>query len=131
MHQTRRGVEFSPPVLQGMRVVNLVGFGRGHGFLGELLALAKPFGDVVKHLVLDVRPEVKPCPSLTVEHTPVIYHNPFPKMCDGLIQHYTVGTVCPMRVKGAVVLRLVHLLVMSLVDFGFTPGGQLGVIFGG
>ncbi|CAL8262503.1 unnamed protein product [Lota lota] len=41
----------------GMRVVNLVGFRRGYGFLGELLALAKPFGDVVKHLVLDLRPE--------------------------------------------------------------------------
>ena len=49
-----------------MRVVNLVGFRRGYGFLGELLALAKPFGDVVKHLVLDLRPEVKPCSTLTV-----------------------------------------------------------------
>ena len=74
MHLTGRGVEFSPSVLQGMRVVNLVGFRRGYGFLGELLALAKPFGDVVKHLVLDLRPEVKPpapAPHSTVEHAPV------------------------------------------------------------
>jgi len=48
-----------------MRVVNLVGFRRGYGFLRELLALAKPFGDVVKHLVLDLRPEVRPCSTLT------------------------------------------------------------------
>ncbi|XP_056151171.1 matrin 3-like 1.2 [Lampris incognitus] len=41
----------------GMRVVNIVGFRRGYGFLNELLALAKPFGKVVKHLVLDLRPE--------------------------------------------------------------------------
>ncbi|XP_008301671.1 matrin 3-like 1.2 [Stegastes partitus] len=45
---TRRG---------GMRVVNIVGFRRGHNFLNELLGLAKPFGKVVKHLVLDLRPE--------------------------------------------------------------------------
>ncbi|XP_069029707.1 matrin 3-like 1.2 [Embiotoca jacksoni] len=41
----------------GMRVVNIVGFRRGHNFLNELLGLAKPFGTVVKHLVLDLRPE--------------------------------------------------------------------------
>ncbi|KAM9357347.1 matrin 3-like 1.2 [Symphorus nematophorus] len=41
----------------GMRVVNIVGFRRGYRFLNELLALAKPFGKVVKHLVLDLRPE--------------------------------------------------------------------------
>uniref|UniRef100_UPI0037E809CE matrin 3-like 1.2 isoform X2 n=1 Tax=Semicossyphus pulcher TaxID=241346 RepID=UPI0037E809CE len=45
---TRRG---------GMRVVNIVGFRRGYKFLDELLGLAKPFGKVVKHLVLDLRPE--------------------------------------------------------------------------
>lgn len=43
---------------QGMRVVNIVGFRRGYKFLNELLGLAKPFGEVVKHLVLDLRPEV-------------------------------------------------------------------------
>ncbi|XP_072251223.1 matrin 3-like 1.2 isoform X2 [Leuresthes tenuis] len=41
----------------GMRVVNIVGFRRGYNFLNELLGLAKPFGNVVKHLVLDLRPE--------------------------------------------------------------------------
>ncbi|TKS65458.1 Matrin-3 [Collichthys lucidus] len=41
----------------GMRVVNVVGFRRGYNFLSELLGLAKPFGNVVKHLVLDLRPE--------------------------------------------------------------------------
>ncbi|KAG7219137.1 hypothetical protein INR49_019299 [Caranx melampygus] len=41
----------------GMRVVNIVGFRRGYNFLSELLGLAKPFGKVVKHLVLDLRPE--------------------------------------------------------------------------
>nr|XP_020449737.1 matrin-3-like [Monopterus albus] len=41
----------------GMRVVNIVGFRRGYNFLNELLALAKPFGKVLKHLVLDLRPE--------------------------------------------------------------------------
>eukprot|EP00066_Takifugu_rubripes_P026571 XP_011615837.1 PREDICTED: matrin-3-like [Takifugu rubripes] len=41
----------------GMRVVNIVGFRRGYNFLNELLALAKPFGKVVKHLVLDLRAE--------------------------------------------------------------------------
>ncbi|RVE67602.1 hypothetical protein OJAV_G00104560 [Oryzias javanicus] len=41
----------------GMRVVNIVGFRRGYNFLNELLNLAKPFGKVVKHLVLDLRPE--------------------------------------------------------------------------
>ncbi|KAM9850179.1 matrin 3-like 1.2 [Aulostomus maculatus] len=45
---TRRG---------GMRVVNIMGFRRGFNFLEELLGLAKPFGKVVKHLVLDLRPE--------------------------------------------------------------------------
>lgn len=44
---------------QGMRVVNIVGFRRGYNFLNELLALAKPFGRVVKHLVLDLRAEVE------------------------------------------------------------------------
>uniref|UniRef100_A0A671UB95 Matrin 3-like 1.1 n=1 Tax=Sparus aurata TaxID=8175 RepID=A0A671UB95_SPAAU len=42
---------------QGMRVINIVGFRRGYNFLNELLGLAKPFGKVVKHLVLDLRPE--------------------------------------------------------------------------
>ncbi|KAA0709209.1 Matrin-3 [Triplophysa tibetana] len=41
----------------GLRVVNVVGFKRGFGYLEEILALAKPFGTVVRHLVLDVRPE--------------------------------------------------------------------------
>ncbi|KAM6953201.1 matrin 3-like 1.2 [Aplochiton taeniatus] len=41
----------------GLRVVNILGFKRGYGFLNELLSLAKPFGTVVKHLVLDLRPE--------------------------------------------------------------------------
>ncbi|XP_052005559.1 matrin-3-like isoform X1 [Xyrauchen texanus] len=41
----------------GLRVVNVVGFKRGYGYLDEVLALAKPFGRVVRHLVLDVRPE--------------------------------------------------------------------------
>lgn len=44
--------------MQGLRVVNVVGFKRGFGYLDEILALAKPFGTVVRHLVLDVRPEV-------------------------------------------------------------------------
>lgn len=41
----------------GMRVVNIVGFRRGYNFRNEILALAKPFGKVVKHLILDLRPE--------------------------------------------------------------------------
>ncbi|CAN9514638.1 unnamed protein product [Ophioblennius macclurei] len=41
----------------GMRVVNIVGFRRGYNFLNELLGLARPFGKVVRHLVLDLRPE--------------------------------------------------------------------------
>ncbi|XP_064874405.1 matrin-3-like [Oncorhynchus nerka] len=41
----------------GLRVVNVVGFKRAYGFLNKILALAKPFGTVVQHLVLDVRPE--------------------------------------------------------------------------
>ncbi|KAM6923509.1 matrin 3-like 1.2 [Xenentodon cancila] len=41
----------------GMRVVNIIGFRRGYNFMDELLGLAKPFGKVVKHLVLDLRPE--------------------------------------------------------------------------
>ncbi|MEQ2192606.1 hypothetical protein XENOCAPTIV_014257, partial [Xenoophorus captivus] len=44
---------------EGMRVVNILGFRRGYNFLNEMLALAKPFGKVVKHLVLDLRPEVR------------------------------------------------------------------------
>ncbi|XP_029962349.1 matrin 3-like 1.2 [Salarias fasciatus] len=46
--QTKRG---------GMRVVNIVGFRRGYNFLNELLGLARPFGKVIRHLVLDLRPE--------------------------------------------------------------------------
>ncbi|XP_037318258.2 matrin 3-like 1.2 [Pungitius pungitius] len=45
---TRRG---------GMRVVTIVGFRRGYNFMNALQGLAKPFGKVVKHLVLDLRPE--------------------------------------------------------------------------
>ncbi|TRY97457.1 hypothetical protein DNTS_008199 [Danionella cerebrum] len=41
----------------GLRVVNVVGFKRAFGYLQEILALSKPFGTVVRHLVLDVRPE--------------------------------------------------------------------------
>uniref|UniRef100_A0A1A8N1M4 Matrin 3-like 1.1 n=1 Tax=Nothobranchius pienaari TaxID=704102 RepID=A0A1A8N1M4_9TELE len=41
----------------GMRVVFISGFRKGFNFVHELLALAKPFGKVVKHLVLDLRPE--------------------------------------------------------------------------
>lgn len=51
-----------PVCPQGMRVVNIVGFRRGYSFLNELLALAKPFGKVVKHLVLDLRAEVERWP---------------------------------------------------------------------
>lgn len=39
-------------------MVNILGFRRGYKFLDELLGLATPFGKVVKHLVLDWRPEV-------------------------------------------------------------------------
>ncbi|KAJ8338456.1 hypothetical protein SKAU_G00374220 [Synaphobranchus kaupii] len=42
---------------EGRKVVNVVGFKRGHNYLQEILNLAKPFGKVVRHLVLDVRPE--------------------------------------------------------------------------
>uniref|UniRef100_I3J9M5 Matrin 3-like 1.1 n=1 Tax=Oreochromis niloticus TaxID=8128 RepID=I3J9M5_ORENI len=42
---------------KGMRVVNIVGFRRGYQYLNELLRLAQPFGKVVRHLVLDLRPE--------------------------------------------------------------------------
>ncbi|XP_052373112.1 putative nuclease HARBI1 [Oncorhynchus keta] len=42
----------------GLRVVNVVGFKRAYGFLNEILALAKPFGTVVQHLVLDVSPKM-------------------------------------------------------------------------
>ncbi|XP_041653404.1 matrin 3-like 1.2 isoform X2 [Cheilinus undulatus] len=41
----------------GMRVVNIVGFRRGYKFKEELLSLAKPFGKVVKYLILDLKPE--------------------------------------------------------------------------
>ncbi|KAI4874752.1 hypothetical protein NFI96_028370 [Prochilodus magdalenae] len=41
----------------GLRVVNVVGFRRGLDYLNEILALAKPFGEVVRHLILNVRPE--------------------------------------------------------------------------
>ncbi|TSK28132.1 Matrin-3 [Bagarius yarrelli] len=41
----------------GLRVVNVVGFKRGYGYLDEILALAKPFGKVVRNLVLHSRPE--------------------------------------------------------------------------
>ncbi|XP_074529628.1 matrin 3-like 1.2 [Halichoeres trimaculatus] len=41
----------------GMRVVNVVGLRRGYTFMDELLGLAKPFGKLVKHLVLDLKPE--------------------------------------------------------------------------
>ncbi|XP_010902968.1 matrin 3-like 1.2 [Esox lucius] len=41
----------------GRRVVNVGGFKRSYGFLNEILALAKPFGTVVQHLVLDLRRE--------------------------------------------------------------------------
>ncbi|XP_076148522.1 matrin 3-like 1.2 [Alosa pseudoharengus] len=41
----------------GLRVVNVVGFRRGIDYLDEILSLAKPFGKVVRHLVLNVRPE--------------------------------------------------------------------------
>ncbi|KAM9470731.1 matrin 3-like 1.2 isoform 2-T2 [Clarias gariepinus] len=41
----------------GLRVVNVVGFKRNYGYLDEILALAKPFGKVVRHLVLHSRPE--------------------------------------------------------------------------
>lgn len=67
------GHPFSPLLIcssgssvQGLRVVNIVGFRRGYNFLNELLGLAKPFGKVVKHLVLDLRAEVL-CPSPTAQ----------------------------------------------------------------
>ncbi|XP_066572744.1 matrin 3-like 1.2 isoform X2 [Amia ocellicauda] len=41
----------------GRKVVNVVGFKRGYNFLEEILTLAKPFGKVVQHLVLDTRHE--------------------------------------------------------------------------
>ncbi|KAM9376610.1 uncharacterized protein KZ484_009155 isoform 2-T3 [Pholidichthys leucotaenia] len=41
----------------GLRVVNIIGIRRGHNYLNEMLRLAEPFGKVVKHLVLDLRPE--------------------------------------------------------------------------
>lgn len=41
----------------GMKVVIVIGFRRGYNFLNELMQLAKPFGKVVRHLVLDMRPK--------------------------------------------------------------------------
>uniref|UniRef100_A0A8B9LEG7 Matrin 3-like 1.1 n=1 Tax=Astyanax mexicanus TaxID=7994 RepID=A0A8B9LEG7_ASTMX len=40
-----------------LKVVNVVGFRRGYNYLDEILSLAKPFGKVVRHLILNVRPE--------------------------------------------------------------------------
>lgn len=57
----------TPFLPQGMRVVNIVGFRRGYNFLSELLGLATPFGKVVKHLVLDLRAEVRPAHCSTAE----------------------------------------------------------------
>uniref|UniRef100_A0AAY5EV07 RRM domain-containing protein n=1 Tax=Electrophorus electricus TaxID=8005 RepID=A0AAY5EV07_ELEEL len=51
--------DFTEELKSGLRVVNVVGFKRSYGYLDEILALAKPFGKVVQHLVLDVRPEVE------------------------------------------------------------------------
>ncbi|KAJ8254955.1 hypothetical protein GJAV_G00199280 [Gymnothorax javanicus] len=42
---------------EGLRVVRVWGRKRGYNFVEEVLALAKPFGKVVGHLVLDTRPE--------------------------------------------------------------------------
>ncbi|KAJ8254954.1 hypothetical protein GJAV_G00199270 [Gymnothorax javanicus] len=42
---------------EGMKVVRVWGIRRGYNFLDEILLLAKPFGKVVRHLVLDKRPE--------------------------------------------------------------------------
>nr|XP_015205383.1 PREDICTED: matrin-3-like [Lepisosteus oculatus]XP_015205384.1 PREDICTED: matrin-3-like [Lepisosteus oculatus]XP_015205385.1 PREDICTED: matrin-3-like [Lepisosteus oculatus] len=39
------------------KVVNVRGFKRGYNFLTDILKLAKPFGKVVQHLVLDTRHE--------------------------------------------------------------------------
>ncbi|KAJ8338457.1 hypothetical protein SKAU_G00374230 [Synaphobranchus kaupii] len=41
----------------GLKVVRVVGLKRGYNFLDEILVLAKPFGKVVRYLVLDTRPE--------------------------------------------------------------------------
>ncbi|XP_061130740.1 matrin 3-like 1.2 isoform X2 [Syngnathus typhle] len=49
--------DIDPSRKGGLRVVNIQGFRRGYKFLDELLGLATPFGKVVKHLVLDWRPE--------------------------------------------------------------------------
>ncbi|KAG5852239.1 hypothetical protein ANANG_G00060300 [Anguilla anguilla] len=42
---------------EGLKVVRVVGLKRGYNFLDEILVLAKPFGKVVRYLVLDTRPE--------------------------------------------------------------------------
>ncbi|XP_061089638.1 matrin-3-like [Conger conger] len=57
--QSKSGASYSGNARndKGRKVVNVVGFKRGHSFLQEILNLAKPFGEVVRHLVLDSRPE--------------------------------------------------------------------------
>ncbi|KAJ8282122.1 hypothetical protein COCON_G00046410 [Conger conger] len=42
---------------EGLKVVRVVGLKRGYNFLDEILVLAKPFGKVIRYLVLDTRPE--------------------------------------------------------------------------
>lgn len=50
----------------------MVGLRRGYTFMEELLGLAKPFGKLVKHLVLDLKPEVDLVLSLQSESNALI-----------------------------------------------------------
>ncbi|XP_077465589.1 matrin 3-like 1.2 isoform X2 [Stigmatopora argus] len=52
-----RSDKIDPSRKGGLRVVNILGFRRGYKYMDELLGLATPFGKLVKHLILDWRPE--------------------------------------------------------------------------
>ncbi|XP_077588832.1 matrin 3-like 1.2 [Stigmatopora nigra] len=52
-----RSDKIDPSRQGGLRVVNILGFRRGYKYMDELLGLATPFGKLVKHLILDWRPE--------------------------------------------------------------------------
>ncbi|XP_028816687.1 matrin-3-like isoform X2 [Denticeps clupeoides] len=86
----------------GMRVVRIIGYKRGPGYLDQMMSLAKPFGTVVRHLILYVRPEAFLELSSEEEAKAMVSfynRNVIPSICGKPVKIYHSQTYATIQVR--------------------------------
>uniref|UniRef100_A0AAY4E6C4 Uncharacterized protein n=1 Tax=Denticeps clupeoides TaxID=299321 RepID=A0AAY4E6C4_9TELE len=83
-------------------VVRIIGYKRGPGYLDQMMSLAKPFGTVVRHLILYVRPEAFLELSSEEEAKAMVSfynRNVIPSICGKPVKIYHSQTYATIQVR--------------------------------